>query len=145
MKIQIPFFCLFLLVLLTGAACKHTHYMPEKLPEKQLQWGTGGGFVGKESYYILLENGQVFQHEATMGDSLAEIQSVKRSVAKSMFKAADEAGIQTLDFKHPANMYSFLQYSGKRVVWGDKKFPVAEPVNQLYGKLNMLVNKDKMR
>jgi hypothetical protein len=129
--------------MLTGAACKHTHYMAENLPEKQLKWGTGGGFVGKESFYILLDNGQVFQHEPLMGDSIAEITSVKRRDAKAMFKVADEAGLKTLDFNHPANMYSFLQYSGKRIVWGDKKFPVAAPVEQLYKDLNKLVNKDK--
>ena len=144
MKIQNVLFALFLTTMLAGTACKHTHYTPSNLPEERLQWGTGGGFVGKESFYILLENGQVFQHEGTWGDSIAEIETVKRKMAKSLFTTAEKAGLHTLDFNHPANMHSFISLSkGKRIVWGDKKFPVAEPVEQLYKDLNKLVNKDK--
>ena len=138
MKMHIPFF---LLLILAAAACKHTHYTAGNLPEKQLQWGSGGGFVGKESYYTLLENGQIFKYEPVMGDSAAEINGVKARVAKSMFKAADAAGLATLDFKHPANTYMFIQLSGKRVVWGDKSHPVGEPVEKLYRQLNDLIKK----
>jgi len=76
-----------------------------------------------------------------MGDSIAEIKGVKRRVAKSMFKAADAAGITTLDFKHPSNTYLFIGQSGKRVVWGDKNYPVGEPVEKLYRDLNNLIQK----
>ncbi len=142
MKIQVPFFFLLFVLAATSVACKHTQYHPESgLPEKQLHWGNGGGFVGKESYFTLLENGQVFKHEPAMGDSIAEIKGVKRRVAKSMFSAADAAGLATLDFKHPSNTYLFIGYAGKRVVWGDKSHPVPEPVEKLYRELNDLIKK----
>ena len=142
MKIHLPYFLLLSMLVVTNFACKHTRYQAESgLPENQLQWGSGGGFVGKESYFILLDNGQIFKHEPAMGDSIAEIKGVKRRVAKSMFKAADAAGITTLDFKHPSNTYMFIGQSGKRVVWGDKNHPVGEPVEKLYRDLNDLIKK----
>ena len=58
MKIQFPFFFLLLALAATSVACKHTHYNASNLPEKQLYWGSGGGFVGKESYFTLLEIGR---------------------------------------------------------------------------------------
>lgn len=142
MKIHLPFFLLPVVLIATSVACKRTHYQPETgLPEKQIQWGSGGGFAGKESYFILLENGQIFKHEAAMGDSIAEIKGVKRRVAQSMFKTADAAGLSTLDFKHPSNTYMFISQSGKRIVWGDKNHPVGEPVEKLYRQLHDLIKK----
>lgn len=141
MKSHLSFFLLFLCLGAGFAACKHTHYTAGNLPKKQIQWGSGGGFVGKESYFILLENGQIFKHEPAMGDSIAEINSVKARVAKPMFKAADAAGLATLDFKHPSNTYMFIVQAGNRVVWGDKSHPIAEPVEKLYRELNELIKK----
>lgn len=141
MKLYLPFSLLFLCLAAGIVACKHTHYSAGNLPEKQIQWGSGGGFVGKESYFILLENGQIFKHEPMMGDSIAEINGVKARAAKTAFKAADAAGLSTLDFRHPSNTYMFIVQAGNRVVWGDKSHPVAEPVDKLYRQLNDLIKK----
>lgn len=141
MKILLPSCLLLLLLGSVITACKHTRYTASNLPENRLQWGSGGGFLGKESYFILLDNGQIFKHEAMMGDSIAEIKGVKHRVAKSIFKAADEAGITALDFNYPANTYMFINHSGKRVAWGDKNHPVGEPVDNLYHQLNDLIKK----
>lgn len=140
MKIQVSFYTTILLLVLTTAVCKHNRYHKEsELPTKQIQWGTGGGFAGKEAYHILLENGRIFKREQIRGDSLMEVAGTKRRTAKSLFQAADQAGISTLEFNYPSNLYMFIGYSGKRVVWGDKSHPLPEPVDKLYKQLNDLV------
>ncbi len=141
MKIFSPLYLLLLLLASTTIACKHTRYSAADLPENRLEWGNGGGFVGKGTTYTLLENGQIFKHEPIRSDSLVEINSTKRRLAKSMFKAAEAAGLSALDFKYPANTYMFVGQSGKRVVWGDKNHPVGEPVEKLYHQLNDLIKK----
>lgn len=140
MKIQLSIFVTLVLLVLTTAACKHSKYHHEsEFPAKQLQWGTGGGFAGKESYHILLENGQIFKRELIRSDSLMEVTGTKKRIAKSIFEAADNAGITSMEFSHPGNMYTFISYAGKRIVWGDKNHPVGEPIDKLYKQLNDLV------
>lgn len=141
MKIFLPLYVLLILLAGTNTACKHTRYSTADLPENRLEWGSGGGFAGKETTYTLLENGQIFKHEPIRSDSVVEISSTKRRLAKSMFKAAEAAGLSALDFKHPANTYMFVGMPGKRVVWGDKNHPVGAPVEKLYHQLNDLVKK----
>ena len=51
-------------------ACKQTRYAADNLPDRQLRWGSGGGYVGKETTYTLLDNGQIFIRET--GSKLAE-------------------------------------------------------------------------
>jgi hypothetical protein len=41
-------------------ACKTPQYNASNLPDTQLRFGYGGGVVGKETTYCLLENGQIF-------------------------------------------------------------------------------------
>lgn len=144
MKIHITVFAAAILLLSAAGACKHTKYHKEsELPAKQIHWGTGGGFAGKETYHILLENGQIFKKEFIRGDSMMEVAGTKARTAKALFKAAEAAGIDEMDFNHPANMYTFIGFSGKRVVWGDKNHSLPEPVDKLYKQLNDLVRTDR--
>lgn len=132
-----------LATIILGLACKHTKYVAEQLPEKQIRWGTGGGFVGKEKSHILLENGQVFSRDI-LGKT-AELGKTKSKKAKALFKTIETLGIAKMEFDHPANTYSFLEWQNgdmvSRVVWGDKNFPIEKPVEDLFGALNALLKK----
>lgn len=123
-------------------SCKHTRYTPVDLPAKQLQWGAGGGFTGKETTYLLLENGQIFKRDG-VGALLQELEGTKKKTAQSLFKTADTLDIIKMDFMHPGNTYSFLEMrtaeNAKRIAWGDTKFPVTEQMQNLYKQLMQLV------
>lgn len=124
--------------------CKHQpKFTRDNLPAKQLRWGSGGGFAGKETIHILLENGQLFQQNMT--DSIAETGKIKSRTAAALFKTAESLGLQKLEFNHPGNIYSFVGlHDGDavaKVVWGDAKFPVSDPVKALYDRLNDLLKK----
>jgi hypothetical protein len=140
-------FILFSLVLLATvmlwSGCKGSKYSAEKLPEQQLRWGTGGGFVGKESAYILCDNGQIFSRDI-MGVTKSAGKA-KSKLAKAHFKTVETLQISKIDFTHPGNTYSFLEWQDgdmvRRIVWGDKAFPVEKSVEDLYGALNGLLKK----
>lgn len=124
--------------------CKHQpRFTKDNLPSKQLRWGSGGGFAGKETTHILLENGQVFQQE--MNGPISEAVKTKSKAAAALFKTAESLGLQKLEFNHPGNIYSFVGLqdgdSVARVVWGDASFPVSDQVKSLYDQLNDLIRK----
>ncbi len=124
-------------------SCKHTKYAADKLPQKQIRWGNGGGFVGKESAQILCENGQIFSRDI-MGNT-SEAGKTKGKSAKSLFKTVEGLGLAKMEFNHPSNIYNFLEYQDgdmvSRVVWGDKSYPVGKPIEDLYVELNGLLKK----
>jgi len=124
--------------------CKNTKYAPNTLPDRQLRWGNGGGFVGKEITYTLLDNGQIFTQKT--GEALTESASTKRRTAKSIFKTAETLGLAALDFQHPGNTYKFIEIQSggavRRISWGDAEHPVSQGVADLYTQLAALVKKD---
>lgn len=122
--------------------CKHTRYLPGNFPDHQIRWGHGGGFAGKETVYTLLENGQVFGLQ--MG-RLIEQEGTNKRTAKSVYKSAESLQLATLDFKHPSNLYQFIEVlSGdavQRISWGDPEYPVNADIKALYDQLEGLVKK----
>lgn len=122
-------------------ACKSPKHSPENLPLNQLRWGNGGGFVGKESAHILLENGQLFSRDI-MGKT-SDAGKTKKKEALALFNTAKSLGLAAMEFEHPGNTYSFLEWQEgdmvSRVVWGDRGHPVPKGVEELYGALNGLL------
>jgi len=124
-------------------ACKQTQYTADNLPDRQLRWGSGGGYVGKETTYTLLDNGQVFMRET--GSKLAETTAAKPKKAKAMYEMMESLGLLKIDFQHPGNTYNFIEVlsgdSVKRISWGEKDHPVDPNIQDLYRQLNELVKK----
>ncbi|MEI6408830.1 MAG: hypothetical protein WCR52_05580 [Bacteroidota bacterium] len=122
--------------------CEHTKYTAANLPADQLRWGSGGGIVGKETTYTLLENGQFFKRDGIKAD-LMELAPIKARQANALVESAEKLGLLKMDFAHPGNTYQFIEFEddGKksRVSWGDPKFPVDGKVQELYKKLSDLI------
>ena len=88
-------------------ACKQTKYTPGNFPDRQLRWGSGGGFTGKETTYTLLENGQIF---TLAGDgALTESGKVKAKHAKALYERIGTLGLDGVHFQHPGNTYDFIE------------------------------------
>lgn len=118
-------------------------YTTDNLPEKQIRWGNGGGFTGKESQYILLENGQIFAGGATA----KALDGTRRAKAKKLFKTMEKIGLKSLEFQYPGNTYKYIEVvdGGKtrRIVWGDSQHIVSADVQDFYQKLSELVAQAK--
>ena len=134
----LPFF----LVLLLLAGCKT--YSIEELPETRLYFGSGGGFAGSFTEYLLLENGQFFKRESQKGDFVA-LPKVKRSQAKTLFSSWVVNKLGEQDFQHPGNLYHFvrMEEEGKshRLSWGSSSHPTPDEIKQFYTSCNALIPK----
>lgn len=143
MKYFLPLMAFALLFFVGTTACKRNPYNAEKLPEKQIRWGNGGGIAGKESSHILCENGQIFYRDILGKVSAAP--KTKRKKAVALYKTIEALGLSKMEFIHPGNTYQFLEWQDgdmvSRVVWGDKGFPVEKSISDLYGSLNLLLQK----
>jgi hypothetical protein len=124
-------------------ACKSTKYTPGNFPDRQLRWGRGGGFVGKETTYTLLDNGQIFSREAN--GELTAAGKIRGKKAKSLLQTAEKMEFHKMEFQHPGNTYNFVEtLSGdavSRIVWGDPNFPISEEVKALFEALEGLREK----
>ena len=121
--------------------CKPTRYTADKLPDEYLRFGDGGGFIGIETTYTLLENGQLFKSKSKGADTL-EMSGCKPHIAQKMFKNAETLALAQLDFMHPSNVYFFIEIldDGKtnRIAWGDRDYPVNEKISSFYEELRKL-------
>lgn len=122
--------------------CNTVKYTVKNLPSKQLIFGEGGGFSGAVKEFILLENGQVFSR-ANLSDINEELKCIGSSKAKKIFKKLDDLNFTKTDFIYPGNLYHFIQLqtdsvTNHRVVWGDAKNQVPEPIKALYEELKKL-------
>jgi len=124
-------------------ACKQTKYSAEKLPEKQIRWGNGGGFVGKESSHILCDNGQIFNRD--IAGNITEAKKTKAKNAKALFKTIEGLGLAKMEFNHPGNLYNFIEFQEgdmvSRAVWGDKNYPADKSLESLFRELDGLLKK----
>lgn len=140
MRTSYSLLALFVLLALANQ-CKPSRYTADNLPDEHLRFGNGGGFAGIETTYTLLENGQLFK--STMGTpEVVALKNCPRKTAKQLFETAESLGLEKLDFAHPGNTYSFIEYTddGKtnRITWGSRGQSVDEKIQALYEQLVQL-------
>lgn len=135
-----------LLILLASLAiaglsfCQSTRYTADQLPAKQIRWGSGGGFTGIESGYILLENGQLFKKEKNDG-ALTELPKAKRKTAENLFERCFTDQLLRMEYMKPRNTYYYLELADgnmvNRMSWAGEDGP--EEALQLCKELNALL------
>lgn len=130
------------ILLLVFAGCKT--YSTEALPETQLYFGSGGGFAGTFTEYMLLENGQFFKRESQAG-TFEALPKVKRSQAKLLFVDWTKQEMNEQDFQHPGNLYHFVRMESKgqkhRISWGSSSHPTPDGIKQFYAACQALIPK----
>lgn len=128
--------------LLFLAQCKVVKYTPDKLPAKQLIWGSGGGFAGIETSHILLENGQIFRHSG-VAENYEELVPLKKKEATVFFEKLASLQLYKQDIDKPGNLYYFLQEITEtidsRVTWGTGDYLPPQNMVNLFRELHDLV------
>lgn len=126
------------LVVLLFFNCKAQQFTIDKLPEKQLIFGSGGGMSGVSDTYILLENGQLF-HTNSLAYETNELKRVSQAKAKEYFKKMADITFSEIQFDHPGNRYYFLEDrtagTQNRIVWGSTEMEVPIECKTLYQEL----------
>ncbi len=133
-----------LVVILTLTSCKTKTYTRQELPDLQLQFGNGGGFVGTNNEYILLENGRVLEQPEGR-DTLILITGLKGSSAKQLFQKASELDISNMDYEEPGNLFQFLRLKTEdgtigQAVWDPAQGAPSTEINDLYNALMQMLD-----
>jgi hypothetical protein len=119
------------------ASCQSTRES-DKSTGKGISFGSGGGFTGQETEYLLNSDGTL-QKKGRFDPEAIVLPAIKRSRAKKLFKQTDVIAFEKISFNHPGNMYYFIRYkiSGNihEVVWGDAAYPVPPEIRQFYESL----------
>lgn len=124
--------CLYLF-LITSCSKK---ILPEKMPETQIIFGSGGGFTNQVKEYCLLENGKIVAKSAD-GTYFDILTHIGKTEAKQCFNKCQSLHLDEMQFNEPGNLYYFLTIRTKskpenRIVWGDRSKPVSADVAQLH-------------
>jgi hypothetical protein len=108
--------------ILAFISCKTIKYSADKLPEKQLIFGSEGGFTGFGSEFILCENGQIFKRSIA-SNLTEEIKISKKSEVKKLFKFAFEQSWINKEYQNPGNFSSFIlfkdKYTQHKFIWSN--------------------------
>ncbi|MEL6635733.1 MAG: hypothetical protein AAFW73_08585 [Bacteroidota bacterium] len=133
-------YCLLCLALL-GGACKTTQYTPANFPDGQLIFGSGGGITGSYTFYVLLENGQLFKRLG--GDNYQALTRISAAAARKLFVEYRREELGQVDYDEPDNLSYFLEYQSAagvhRIVWGGAARGLPPAAQDLYRALDALV------
>lgn len=129
------FFAIAAAVIVSVSGCKSQEYSPETYPDKQLMFGSGGGFSGLVSTYVLLENGRIYDKPPT-GDAYSRLTKISRKKAHEHFETAEELSNSEDGISEPGNIYHFVWLiSSTDTVswtWGNPQKQPSEELEQLY-------------
>lgn len=86
----------------------------------EISFGSGGGFTGAISHYLLKNNGEVYKIENT---NLVKINKISRSEIKKIANYSKEIGFQNLSMNERGNMTYFIEIKSNtytnKVTWTD--------------------------
>ncbi len=133
----LSFSLLALLWFLMVPACK-SRYTPATFPDRQLVFGSGGGFAGTVDAYYLLEDGMVF-HQAPQDEAPQKLSKLKRAEVQALFEEAESLSLSTREMRRPGNVYAFIEWKEgsqkNRLVWDPDAPKVPRELKRYYQKL----------
>jgi hypothetical protein len=128
-------------------SCHKKNIAVEKMPTKQILFGSGGGFTGVVSEYALLENGSVLELSNDK-KSYNVVNRIGRQKAGDCVATIKKLGLETLKFDEPGNLYYYIVVKTdkaveNRITWGSKENPVDNNIKDLYQTLISFLPKGK--
>jgi hypothetical protein len=108
---------------------------------KEVKFGSGGGFTGALTEYLIKTNGDVFMSDAETNQTTTKLKTLSLTDVNGIQKKIKELPAEIWNFNHPYNMYSFVEVEGKRAVFGDPEYPLPKELGELYNYLQDLINK----
>jgi len=123
-------------------SCRSSKVPPENYTDKQIRFGSGGGFTGMVKEYALLDNGYIYEKNS-IEDTYTLNTRVSRKERKKCFAQARELSLSELAFSHPGNRYYFIEYQDStgqnRITWGDMQHNPDPELTAFYDQLNDLI------
>ncbi|MBP7183905.1 MAG: hypothetical protein KBA06_00215 [Saprospiraceae bacterium] len=119
---------------------------PLDYEKRAITFGKGGGFTGKETSYVLLQNGQLFEKKS---DSVfVQVALIEKKLYKSLFADALSNKLDQIQCNKPGNMYYFVAYDdakkkiSNKITWGDANAQLESKVKEFYKEINKLIPQD---
>ncbi|RYF70359.1 MAG: FAD-binding oxidoreductase [Cytophagaceae bacterium] len=106
-----------------------TREIPDTYKGRILTVGSGGGIVGKEKAYLLLDDGRLFSRQSGQKTYTFIGQQTADNTKKVFWSVEDRCAIQKTAYNKPGNIYRFVSWKKgaelHKVAWapGDKKLP----------------------
>ncbi len=102
-------------------SCKTPSYTPEDFPEGKITFGSGGGFTGIYTDYVLLENGQFFRKSSNEKEFIA-LPKIGKNKVSQVFKNVTTLKLMSLNFNNPGNMNTYVKMKidgqEQEITWG---------------------------
>jgi hypothetical protein len=115
---------------------------PDEWKGNFIRFGKGGGFAGKSTVFVLLENGQIFAQQA-WSNTYKQIPGINRKNAKHIFGQASNIVYPNTPINEPGNVFKELQVSLKakkiHLIWSDGNAAITPEINELHQKLFSLI------
>ncbi|MEZ0539965.1 FAD-binding oxidoreductase [Fibrella arboris] len=103
--------------------------IPDTYTGRILSVGSGGGIVGRETSYSLLDDGRLFGRKAGQTSYTFIGKQTASNTKKVFWSAEDRCAIRKTTYSKPGNVYRFVSWrkgsEQHKVTWapGDKKLP----------------------
>jgi len=141
MKNAIILFSICLIAVLVWS-CKTKQYTLEEYQDPKISFGSGGGFTGLYTRYILFENGQIFKKGGNEKE-FSTFGNVKKNDAAQVFKNYGVLKINEIELNDRGNMNYYIEYKDKdkthNINWGGTNQPASDDLKLFYQLLNNLV------
>ncbi|MEL6986854.1 MAG: hypothetical protein AAGK97_03400 [Bacteroidota bacterium] len=89
--------------------------------EKQLIFGSGGGFTGGTVETIILDNGQVFRHNS-LNEEIIELKKLKKKLTKEIFEKYYSLALNDMELNQPGDLYRYIKLKDENgvhtLMWG---------------------------
>ncbi len=127
-------------------ACSPSEEYPDTYKGERLHFGQGGGITGNLNYYVLLDNGQLFQR-APRDSTFTLAGTWDDAFVTQMFANYKTLHLDTVDFYQPGDLYYFIQFQSgdeplHRIAWGR---PGYIPDNNIVTYYNLLYKSTKSK
>jgi hypothetical protein len=124
------------------SACQPKPAVYTGYKSRELTFGSGGGFSGQTTTYLLHEDGVVFRRSKP--DQTPEYQRrISKKEAKRFFETYDALKISELNIREPGNMSYFLGMNQggehKSIIWSQPA-QIPAGVKDLYDQLSTTTN-----
>ncbi len=127
-------------------SCCTKKFATNEIPEEKITYGSGGGFSGYYTEYVLLKNGQLFQ-KLKQGQDLIELEPITKRKAKALFEKCEELNLTTMDHQQPDNYSHYIEVTTtehtNKVTWGKKEDPISGDIKEFFRELKELPNNNK--
>lgn len=136
---------IFLVYSFVVSSCSPKITNPLEYEGERISFGDGGGFAGIEHRYLILDNGQLYQHNRA-SESFARLRSADKNTIVQAFETYKMLNFTSIQINSPGNLYYFLDYQSEegdrhRMVWGNEE--VDDRVKILYRILSQVVKESK--